>query len=46
MHNPKIAVLAYLLAVGFILLVAFASPSKVLIAAKAQVDTPIVGTPK
>jgi hypothetical protein len=40
MHTPKLAVLAYCL-VGFILVVAFASLSKVLMTAKAQVTTPV-----
>jgi hypothetical protein len=35
--GKKMAVLTYCLAVGFILVVAFYSPSKVLIAARAQV---------
>jgi hypothetical protein len=41
MGNPKMAVLAYCLAVGFILVVAFYSPSKTLIEASAQVAAPI-----
>jgi hypothetical protein len=41
MHNPKIALLAYCLAAGFILVVAFHTPSKTLIAASAQVPPPI-----
>ena len=40
MHNPKMAVLAYCLAVAFILVVAFHTPSKMLIAA-AQVEAPL-----
>jgi hypothetical protein len=35
--GKKMAVLTYCLAIGFILVVAFYSPSKVLIAARAQV---------
>jgi hypothetical protein len=41
MHNPKMAVLAYCLAVAFILVVAFHTPSKMLIAARAQVEMPL-----
>jgi hypothetical protein len=41
MGNPKIAVLAYCVAVGFILVVAFHTPSKMLTAASAQVEAPI-----
>jgi hypothetical protein len=42
MHNPTIAALAYFLAFGFILVVvAFHTPSKVLIAASSHVDSPI-----
>jgi hypothetical protein len=40
--NPKIAILAYSLAVGFILAVAFHSPSKELTAASEPVLTPVV----
>jgi hypothetical protein len=40
MSNPKIAIVAYFLAVGFILAVAFNSPSKLLITANAPVVTP------
>jgi hypothetical protein len=39
--GKKMVVLTYCLAVGFILAVAFHSPSKMLIAARAQVDTPV-----
>jgi hypothetical protein len=41
MSNPKIAIVAYCLAVGFILAVAFHSPSKVLITASAPVVAPV-----
>ena len=41
MHNPKMAVLAYCIAVAFILVVAFRTPSKLLIAAGAQVEVPL-----
>jgi hypothetical protein len=40
MGNPKIAIVAYFLAVGFILAVAFYSPSKTLVTASAPVVTP------
>jgi hypothetical protein len=40
MGNPKIAIVTYCLAVGFILAVAFHSPSKMLITASAPVVTP------
>jgi hypothetical protein len=40
MSNPKIAIVAYFLAVGFILTVALYSPSKVLLTASAPVVTP------
>jgi hypothetical protein len=40
--NPKIAILAYSLAVGFILAVAFHSPSKNLTAASEPVLMPVV----
>jgi hypothetical protein len=39
MPNSKIAMLAYCLAVGFILVVAFHSPAKVLVAADASAPT-------
>jgi hypothetical protein len=42
MGNPKIAIVAYCLAVGFILVVALHSPSKTLITASAPVGTPVV----
>jgi hypothetical protein len=42
MGNPKFAILAYSLAVGFILAVAFHSPSKELTAASKPVLTPVV----
>jgi hypothetical protein len=41
MGNPKIAIVAYCLAVGFILVVAFHSSSKMLIAASAPAVTPV-----
>jgi hypothetical protein len=41
MVNQKVAIVAYCLAVGFILAVAFHSPSKMLITASA----PVVTTP-
>jgi hypothetical protein len=42
MGNPKIAIVAYCLAVGFILTVAFHSPSKMMFAtASAPVVTPV-----
>ncbi len=41
MGNPKIAIVAYCLAVGFILVVAFHSPSKTLITASVPVVTPV-----
>ena len=37
MNNPKIALLTYCLAAGFILVVAFHTPSKMLIAVNAQI---------
>jgi hypothetical protein len=41
MSNPKLAIIAYFLAVGFILSVALYSPSEILItAASAPVATP------
>jgi hypothetical protein len=39
--GKKTAMLTYCLAIGFILVVAFHSPSKTLIAASAQVEVPI-----
>src|ERR1700722_2368706 len=39
MRNPKIAMLWYGLAVGFILVVAFHSPAKVLVASEALTPT-------
>jgi hypothetical protein len=41
--NPKIAIIAYFLAVGFILVVAFHSPSKTLITASAPAPLPVAG---
>jgi hypothetical protein len=41
MGNSKIAIVAYCLAVGFILVVAFHSPSKELVAASEPVLTPV-----
>jgi hypothetical protein len=41
MGNPKIAIVAYCLAVGFILLVAFLSPSKTLITASEPTLMPV-----
>jgi hypothetical protein len=40
--NPKIAIFAYGLAIGFILAVAFHSPSKELTAASEPVQTSVV----
>jgi hypothetical protein len=42
MRNPKIAIAAYCLAVGFILAVAFHSPSKQMVAASEPVPAPVV----
>jgi hypothetical protein len=42
MSNPKVALLAYCIAVVFILVVAFHSPSKQMIAAGEPVLTPVV----
>jgi hypothetical protein len=42
MRNSKITMLAYALAVGFILAVAFHSPSKQMVAASEPVLTPVV----
>jgi hypothetical protein len=39
MRNPKIAMLWYGLAVGFILVIAFYSPGKVLVASDAPTPT-------
>jgi hypothetical protein len=41
MGNPKIALAAYCLAVGFILAVAFHSPSKQMVAASEPILTPL-----
>jgi hypothetical protein len=41
MGNPKIAIVAYCLAIGFILVVAFHSSSKTLIAASLPSVTPV-----
>jgi hypothetical protein len=41
MGNPKITLLAYCLAAGFILAVAFYSPSKQMVAASEPVLTPV-----
>jgi hypothetical protein len=41
MWNPKIAIVAYCIAICFILAVAFYSPSKQLIAASVPVQTPV-----
>ena len=41
MGNPKIAIVAYCLAVAFILVVAFHSPSKPLITASVPAVTPV-----
>jgi hypothetical protein len=38
--GKKMVVLTYCLAVGFILVVAFHSPSRMLIAASAQIEAP------
>jgi hypothetical protein len=42
MSNPKFALVAYFIAVGFILAVAFHSPSKQMVAASEPVLTPVV----
>jgi hypothetical protein len=42
MSNPKIAIVAYCLAVGFIFAVAFYSPSKQMVAATEPALTPVV----
>jgi hypothetical protein len=41
MGNSKITIVAYCLAVGFILAVAFHSPSKMLVTASAPVAAPV-----
>jgi hypothetical protein len=41
MGNPKITIIAYCLAIGFILVVAFHSPSKTLITADAPASIPV-----
>ena len=41
MSNPKIAMVAHCLAVGFILAIAFRTPTKTLVGAAAQVVAPI-----
>jgi hypothetical protein len=41
MGNPKISIVAYCLAVGFILVIAFHSPSKTLITASAPAVAPV-----
>ena len=43
MSNPKIAIVAYCLAVGFIFAVAFYSPSKQMVATSEPALTPVVG---
>ena len=42
MSNPKIAIVAYCLAVGFIIAVAFYSPSKQMVAVSEPDLTPVV----
>ncbi len=42
MSSPKLALAAYFIAMGFILAVAFHSPSKKMIAASEPVLTPVV----
>jgi hypothetical protein len=42
MGNPKIAIVAYCLAVGFILAIVFYSPSKQMVAAGEPVLMPVV----
>jgi hypothetical protein len=42
MSNPKFALVAYCIAVGFILVVAFHSPSKQIIAASGPILMPVV----
>ena len=41
MGNPKIAIVAYCLAVAFILAVTFHSPAKMSVTASARVVTPV-----
>ena len=41
MGNPKITIVAYCLAIGFILAVAFHSPSKTLITASVPAPMPV-----
>jgi hypothetical protein len=41
MGNPKIAIVAYCLAIGFILAVALSSPSKTQITASVPTVTPV-----
>jgi hypothetical protein len=41
MGNPKVAIVAYCIAVGFILFVAFHSSSKTLIASSVPAITPL-----
>ena len=41
MGNSKVAIVAYCLAVAFILFVAFVSPSKMQVTASAPVGTPV-----
>jgi hypothetical protein len=42
MSSPKFALVAYFIAIGFILAVAFHSPSKQIVAASEPVLTPVV----
>jgi hypothetical protein len=42
MSSPKFALVAYLVAIGFILAIAFHSPSKQIVAASEPVLTPVV----
>jgi hypothetical protein len=42
MSSPKLALVAYFIAVGFILAVAFHSPSKQIVATSEPVLTPVV----
>ena len=42
MYNPKIAIVAYCLAVGFIFAVALYSPSKQMVAASEPALSPVV----
>ena len=41
MDNPKISIVAYCLAIGFILVIAFHSSSKTLITASVPAVTPV-----